>query len=213
MKKNYQLICDKQIEKLSENGAVKKLLLHSCCGPCSSYVLEYLSRYFEVTVLFFNPNIYPAHEFEKRQAAQEKIIKDMKFKNPVSLITVPYDHSEFLVVSNGFETEPEGGGRCTECFLLRLKKTAYEAKRLGFDVFTTTLSVSPHKNAELLNRIGEELSEETGVAYLVSDFKKREGYKRSIELSKEYGLYRQEYCGCEFSDRTEKQSSRKKVKI
>lgn len=199
MKANFQLICDRTIEELTKNGNIPKLLLHSCCGPCSSYVLEYLSRYFEVTVLFFNPNIYPAAEFEKRLKTQEKLIREMSFENPVSLIAAPYNYDEFSAVSKGLEAEREGGARCTECFKLRLKTTAHEAQKLGFDVFATTLSVSPHKNAALLNEIGAELSEETGVRFLTADFKKREGYKRSIELSKQYDLYRQEYCGCEFS--------------
>lgn len=199
MKVNFQLICDRTIEELTKNGNVPRLLLHSCCGPCSSYVLEYLSRYFEVTVLFFNPNIYPAAEFDKRLKTQEKLIREMSFENPVSLIAAPYSFDEFAAVSKGLEAEREGGARCTQCFKLRLKKTAYEAQRLGFDVFATTLSVSPHKNAALLNEIGEAFSEETGVKFLAADFKKREGYKRSIELSKQYDLYRQEYCGCEFS--------------
>lgn len=199
MKINYQLLCDEQIEQLIKNGRVPKLLLHSCCGPCSSYVLEYLSKYFEIGVLFFNPNIFPEEEYIKRLNTQEEIIEKMHFNNPVSLISVVYDYSEFLSVAKGFESEREGGERCTECFELRLRKTAYEAKKRGFDCFTTTLSVSPHKNAALLNGIGDKLSVETGVEFLTADFKKREGYKRSIELSREYGLYRQEYCGCEFS--------------
>lgn len=199
MKANFQIICDRRIDELTKNGNVPRLLLHSCCGPCSSYVLEYLSQYFEVSVLFFNPNIYPAAEFEKRLKTQEKLIREMSFENPVSLIAVPYTYDEFEAVSKGLEAEREGGARCTECFKLRLRKTAHKAQMLGFDVFATTLSVSPHKNATLLNEIGEELSEETGVTFLASDFKKREGYKRSIELSKQYDLYRQKYCGCEFS--------------
>ncbi len=199
MKINYQLLCDKQIEQLTRCGHVPKLLLHSCCGPCSSYVLEYLSKYFEISVLFFNPNIFPESEYEKRLKTQAEIIEKMDFLNPVSLISIPYDYSEFLSVAEGLESEYEGGARCTQCFKLRLRKTAYEAKKRGFDCFTTTLSVSPHKNAALLNEIGNKLSTETGATFITADFKKREGYKRSIELSKEYELYRQEYCGCEFS--------------
>lgn len=199
MKVNYQLICDREIDELTKDGRTPRLLLHSCCGPCSSYVLEYLSQYFEITVLFFNPNIYPAEEYEKRLNAQEKIISEMNFKNPVSLMTLPYGYNEFLCAAKGNENEREGGARCTECFKLRIGRTALEAKRLDFDCFTTTLSVSPHKNAALINKIGEEFSQETGVKFLTADFKKREGYKRSIELSKQYDLYRQDYCGCEFS--------------
>ncbi len=199
MKINYQLVCDEKIKELTADGAVPRLLLHSCCGPCSSYVLEYLSAFFEITVLFFNPNIYPESEYEKRLSEQKKLIELMRFENPVSLISVPYDYTAFLACANGLEGEREGGARCTECFRLRLGKCAEIAKEKEFDVFATTLSVSPHKNAALLNNIGEKLSEKYGVFYLPSDFKKREGYKRSIELSKEYGIYRQEYCGCEFS--------------
>ncbi len=199
MKINYQLLCDEKIKELTPNGKRPRLLLHSCCGPCSSYVLEYLSAFFDITVLFFNPNIYPEDEYEKRLLEQKKLIELMSFENPVSLLTVPYDYSEFLTYSNGLESEKEGGARCTECFRLRLLRCAQIAKEKVFDVFATTLSVSPHKNAELLNSIGKELSVKYGVAYLPSDFKKREGYKRSIELSKKYGIYRQEYCGCEFS--------------
>ncbi len=199
MKINYQLVCDEKIKELTENGKRPRLLLHSCCGPCSSYVLEYLSAFFEITVLFFNPNIYPQSEYEKRLSEQKKLIELMSFENPVSLLTVPYDYSEFLAFTHGFENEREGGARCTECFRLRLGRCAEIAKEQNFDVFATTLSVSPHKNAALLNSIGKELSEKYGVTYLPSDFKKREGYKRSIELSKKYDIYRQEYCGCEFS--------------
>lgn len=199
MRINYQLVCDEKIKELTENGKRPRLLLHSCCGPCSSYVLEYLSAFFEITVLFFNPNIYPENEYEKRLSEQKKLIESMSFENPVSLLSIPYDYSEFLTSAYGLECEREGGARCTECFRLRLGRCAQIAKERSFDVFATTLSVSPHKNAALLNSIGEELSGKYGVAYLPSDFKKREGYKRSIELSKKYGIYRQEYCGCEFS--------------
>lgn len=199
MKINYQILCDEKIKELTQNGAVPRLLLHSCCGPCSSYVLEYLSAFFEITVLFFNPNIYPAGEYEKRLSEQKKVIELMSFKNPVSLLTIPYDYAEFRASVCGLESEREGGARCTQCFHLRLGRCAEIAKERGFDVFATTLSVSPHKNAALLNSIGEEISGRCGITYLPSDFKKREGYKRSIELSKKYDIYRQEYCGCEFS--------------
>lgn len=199
MKINYQLVCDEKIKELTGNGKRPRLLLHSCCGPCSSYVLEYLSAFFEITVLFFNPNIYPESEYEKRLSEQKKLIASMSFENPVTLFSIPYDYSEFLTSAYGFESEREGGARCTECFRLRLGRCAQIAKERGFDVFATTLSVSPHKNAALLNTIGAELSERYGVTYLPSDFKKKNGYKRSIELSKKYGIYRQEYCGCEFS--------------
>lgn len=206
MKINYQIVCDEKIRKLTENGKRPRMLLHSCCGPCSSYVLEYLSVFFEITVLFYNPNIYPEAEYAKRLSEQKKLIDSMSFQNRVSLISVPYDYSVFLNSVCGLENEREGGARCTECFRLRLGKCAEIAKEKKFDVFATTLSVSPHKNATLLNSIGKELSVKYGVEYLPSDFKKREGYKRSIELSKQYDIYRQEYCGCEFSLPHEKEN-------
>jgi len=199
VKENYQLICDRQIEELTKGGRVPTLLLHSCCGPCSSYVLEYLSKYFEITVLFFNPNIFPEEEFDRRFETQKKIISNMKFVYNVTLLSVPYHYSEFKEAAKGHEAEAEGGARCDKCFRLRMRKTALLAKEKGYDCFATTLSVSPHKNAALLNSIGQQLSGEIGIEYLIADFKKREGYKRSIELSKQYQLYRQDYCGCEFS--------------
>ncbi len=199
MKVNYQLMCDEQINQILQSNKVPKLLLHSCCGPCSSYVLKYLSEYFDISVLFFNPNIFPQEEYEKRLVTQKEVLEKMNLPRPVSLIGLPYAHDEFTAASENLEEEPEGGARCVECFRLRLEKTAFEASERCFDFFTTTLSVSPHKNADLLNRIGREMMEKYGVEYLFSDFKKREGYKKSIELSKELELYRQEYCGCEFS--------------
>ncbi|MBQ7595103.1 MAG: epoxyqueuosine reductase QueH [Clostridia bacterium] len=193
---NYQKIMEEQIASL---GGTPSLLLHSCCGPCSSYVLEVLSQHFNVSVLYYNPNIYPEEEYTKRLAEQKKIIEKMPFKNPVKLMECGYDESEFLNAAQGYENEREGGSRCEKCFILRMKKTALLAKENGFDYFTTTLSVSPHKNAPLLNKIGEELEKEYGVKFLFADFKKKDGYKRSIALSKEYDLYRQDYCGCRFS--------------
>ncbi len=187
---------EEQFEGLS---GTPSLLLHSCCGPCSSYVLEVLSEHFSVTVLYYNPNIYPESEYEKRLSEQIKIIDSIPFKNPVKLMPCGYDENEFLTAAKGYESEREGGSRCEKCFILRMEKTAAVAKEKVFDFFTTTLSVSPHKNAPLLNKIGEELSEKYGVKYLYADFKKKEGYKRSIILSKEYDLYRQDYCGCRFS--------------
>lgn len=195
-KQNYQRLMEKQLEALD---GTPSLLLQSCCGPCSSYVLEVLSEYFNVTVIYYNPNIYPREEYEKRLLHQEKIIEAMAFKNPVTLMPCNYDENEFLSVAKGLEGEREGGARCKECFLLRMEKTASLAKEKGFDYFTTTLSVSPHKNANLLNEIGKELEEKYSVNFLFADFKKKEGYKRSIQLSKEFDLYRQEYCGCRFS--------------
>ena len=199
MKVNYQILCDKIINELTENNVRPTLLLHSCCGPCSTYVLEYLVQYFDITLLFYNPNIYPEEEYLKRLKAQREVIGKYSVLSSVKIVDLPYEHDEFLKCSDGLESEPEGGARCIECFRLRMEKTARFAAEKGFGFFTTTLSVSPHKNATVLNELGKEISEKFGVEYLYSDFKKREGYKRSIELSKELGIYRQEYCGCEFS--------------
>lgn len=196
-KVNYQKILDKFIKDL--NYEVPKLLVHSCCAPCSSYVLEYLNKYFNITVLYYNPNIYPFEEYEYRKNEQKRLISEMQFENPVSFIDCDYDNNSFNKVVKGLETEPEGGKRCEKCFELRLNKTAEVAKENGFDYFVTTLSISPLKNAETLNRIGKEAGEKYGVKYLLSDFKKNNGYKRSIELSREYSLYRQNFCGCVYS--------------
>lgn len=195
MKTDYQ----KQLDLLINGLETKpKLLLHSCCGPCSSYVLEYLSKYFEITLFYYNPNIFPPEEYEKRLLNQKKVVEKTGW---ATIMPSDYDHGEFSAAVKGLEAEHEGGTRCTECFKIRLRKTAKAAKDGGFDYFATTLSVSPHKNAALLGELGEKIGEEYGVKHLPSDFKKREGYKRSIELSKELGLYRQDYCGCEFSKR------------
>lgn len=195
---NYQRLLDKELERL---GWVKKLLLHVCCAPCSSYVLEYLSEYFEITVLFYNPNISEKAEFEKRLAEEQRLVSEMPLKNPVSIIGCDYIPDEFFAAVKGLENEREGGRRCYECYRLRLAKAADMAKEIGADYFTTTLSISPLKNAEWLNEIGAEESERVGVPYLFSDFKKKNGYKRSIELSEQYKLYRQNFCGCVFSKR------------
>ena len=179
------------------------LLLHSCCAPCSSYVMEYLSKYFSITVLYYNPNIYPPEEFDHRAAEEKRLIdeynKNENIINKIDLIVSDYDPGEFYEIAKGYEDEPETGKRCLRCYRLRLEKTAAIAKEKGFDYFTTTLSISPLKNADALNSIGEALAAEYGVKYLPSDFKKKNGYKRSIELSREYDLYRQNYCGCEYS--------------
>lgn len=199
MKINYQ----KKLDELT--GALKgrpTLLLHSCCGPCSSYVTEYLAKYFEISVYYFNPNIYPESEYIKRLETQKKWLDSTEY---AVLLDANYDHAEFTEAVSGLEGEPEGGARCTKCFILRLEQTAKRARALGFDYFGTTLTVSPHKNAELLNRLGEGLGAKYDVKWLPSDFKKKEGYKRSIELSRQYELYRQNYCGCEFSINDENQ--------
>ncbi|MCI9439880.1 MAG: epoxyqueuosine reductase QueH [Ruminococcus sp.] len=198
-KVNYQKELDKVLEKLEQKGQAPRLLLHSCCAPCSSYVLEYLSRYFEVTVFYYNPNIYPESEYYKRVAEQQMLIEKLKTVHPVSFIEGVYEKEKFYRMAKGLEQVKEGGERCFRCYALRLGEAAKTAREGGFDYFTTTLSISPLKNAQKLNEIGIALGKETGVSYLVSDFKKKNGYKRSVELSEEYGLYRQDYCGCQFS--------------
>ena len=198
---NYQKELEKKIEQLQKEQTVPKLLLHSCCAPCSSYVLEYLSEFFEITVFYYNPNIFPESEYTKRILEQQTLICDMPTKHPVSFLAGAYDSDKFYAMAKGMEHMKEGGARCFGCYALRLEETAKLAKEGGFDYFTTTLTISPLKNAEKLNEIGNELADKYGVKYLPSDFKKKNGYKRSIELSKEYGLYRQDYCGCEFSQR------------
>lgn len=186
------------------------LLLHSCCAPCSSYVLKYLAQYFDITVFYYNINIFPADEYNKRVLEQERFVNklnlefDSENKNTddfvrIKLIKGSYDFEKFFELARGLEAEPEGGERCKKCFWVRLEETAEIAKSQGFDYFTTTLTTSPHKNANLINQIGQKLEEKYGVKYLYSDFKKKDGYKKSIEMSKKYNLYRQNYCGCVFS--------------
>ena len=199
-KVNYQKELEKLLKQLGEEQRVPSLLI-SCCAPCSSYVLEYLSEYFKITIFYYNPNIYPESEYTKRILEQQKLIRDMKFRYPVSFLAGKYDKEKFYEMAAGMEDLKEGGARCMKCYELRLTETARQAVAGEFDYFTTTLSISPMKNAQKLNEIGVRVGEEYGVKYLVSDFKKKNGYKRSIELSKEYGLYRQDYCGCEFSMR------------
>ena len=196
---NYQRKLDALLENIPENPP--KLLLHCCCAPCSSYVLEYLSRFFEITCFFYNPNISPAEEYEKRAEELRRLIEEQPHDNFVNLIVEKYNPEEFLTAVNGFENIKEGGERCFKCYRLRLEAAAKYAKEYNFDYFCSTLSISPLKNAQKLNEIGEELSKIYNVAYLPNDFKKNDGYKRSIELSAEYNLYRQDYCGCVFSKR------------
>ena len=200
--RNYQKELDRVLEGLEREAAVPRLLLHSCCAPCSSYVLEYLSRYFEITVLYYNPNIYPPEEFGRRLKEQQKLLADMEFVHPVRLVEGRFEPEAFYQAAKGLEQEPEGGKRCEACYELRLREAAREAAAGGFDWFATTLSISPLKSAQKLMEIGERLGREYGVPYLPSDFKKKNGYKRSVELSAQYGLYRQDYCGCVYSIRT-----------
>ena len=232
---NYQRELERLLDKIEESRhgnpecPAPRLLLHSCCAPCSSYCIEYLSGYFEITVFYYNPNLYPNEEYEKRVSEQKRFIEefnehvqknehnerpaehnDIELNNigktegrafKVSIMEGDFEKALFYETIRGLEEEPERGGRCTECFRLRLGKTAEAARKGGFDFFATTLTISPQKNAEIINTIGLEMSEKYGARYLATDFKKREGYKRSIELSREFGLYRQDYCGCEFSSR------------
>lgn len=201
MNLNYQRELEKIIEGHQSAGEVPSLLLHSCCAPCSSYVLEYLSDYFRITVFYYNPNIYPDEEYAKRVKEQQEFIRRLPVTHPVSFLEGSYEKDRFYQMAKGLEQEPEGGERCFRCYELRLRKTAELAEQLGMDYFTTTLSISPLKNAAKLNEIGHGLAKEYHTSYLVSDFKKKNGYKRSVELSNEYGMYRQNYCGCIFSIR------------
>ncbi len=194
MKTNYNLIMEKTIKSLKGKP---KLLLHACCGICSSSVLERLYPFFDITILYYNPNIYPEKEYLKRFDTLKEAVLKMKIK--VKLLEIGYQSKEFKEIAKGLENEKEGGKRCTKCFYLRLEKTAKFAQKYSFDYFTTTLSVSPHKDSQKLNNIGKALEEKYKIKYLYSDFKKKEGYNRSNELAKEYDLYRQNYCGCKYS--------------
>ncbi len=202
---NYQLALDKIIEENQKQQKVPSLLMHSCCAPCSSYCLTYLAQYFRITIFYYNPNISPETEYKKRVKEQIRLIQSLDVRYPISFVEGTYEPEKFYEMAKGLEEVKEGGIRCFACYKMRQREAAYYAKEHGFDYFTTTLSVSPHKNAQKLNEIGLWLQEEVGVAYLVSDFKKKGGYLQSIELSKKYDLYRQDYCGCEFSKRQREQ--------
>lgn len=206
-KRIFQFELEKIIEENQKNGVVPSLLLHSCCAPCSSYCLEYLSQYFKITVLYYNPNLYPAEEYDRRVFEQRRLVASLPVKYPVSLAEIKGEPEEFYSAVKGLESIKEGGERCFACFRLRLEKTAEYAKKNGFDFFTTTLTISPLKNAQKLNEIGEKAGEKFGVCHLPSDFKKKNGYLRSVELSKVYGLYRQDYCGCIFSKREREEAA------
>ena len=196
---NYQLKMEEIIE--SNKGQKMTLLLHSCCAPCSSYVLEYLTNYFDITILFYNPNISSCEEYDKRLQELKRLVKEMPHKNRIDIVEGKYEPEVFYDIAKGLEDVREGGERCFKCYLLRLEEAAKYAKSKNFDYFTTTLSISPHKNAQKLNEIGEELENKYDIKYLYADFKKKNGYKRSIELSKEYHLYRQDFCGCIYSQK------------
>ena len=200
-KRNYQKEMERVLAKAEGKELPPTLFLHSCCAPCSSYVLEYLSRYFRITVFYYNPNISPQKEYEDRTEEVKRLIRELPAGYPIQYMEGAYCPEVFYETVKGHETDPEGGERCEICFRLRLEEAARLAKEGGFDWFTTTLTISPLKNAALLNAIGEEMGEKYGIAFLNSDFKKKNGYKRSVELSAEYHLYRQNYCGCVFSRR------------
>ena len=195
--KNYQIVLDNILKDVSKLDRKPSLLLHVCCGPCSSYVLEYLSNYFEITILFYNPNIYPKEEYIRRKEEMEEFVS--KVYPNTKYIIMDYNEKEFYDAVRGYEHLGERSERCFKCYELRLKKTVEYAKENGYDYFTTSLSISPYKVSSKLNEIGSILEKEYGINYLYSDFKKKNGYKRSIELSREYNMYRQEYCGCVYS--------------
>ena len=210
MNRNYQKELDRIIQKRGQK--TPRVLLHSCCGPCSSSVLEYITQYFDVTLLWYNPNLYPKEEFDRRFQTQVELIEKMGLADKVSILAEPWKSEDYYRRVKGLENEPEGGRRCAECFRLRLLETARLAKHYGYDYFCTTLTLSRHKNAVLINTIGEEIARATGVSWLPSDFKKRNGENRSIELSEQYGLYRQLYCGCEFSLRKREETAKEPEK-
>ncbi|MDY5996425.1 MAG: epoxyqueuosine reductase QueH [Bacilli bacterium] len=196
MKENYSVKCENILNNLDGK---KKLLLHSCCGPCSSYVISYLTNYFDITILYYNPNIYPYDEYLKRKQEQIKLINEIDCSNNLDIMDCDYDNDLYEKCIIGLENEPERGNRCMVCYNLRMEKTAKMAKECNYDYFCTTLSVSPYKNSEWINKIGEKLQNKYNVNWLYSDFKKKDGYKQSILLSKKYNLYRQDYCGCIYS--------------
>ena len=206
MNRNYQKELDRIIQKRGQK--TPRVLLHSCCGPCSSAVLEYITQYFDVTLLWYNPNLYPKEEFDRRFRTQVELIEKMGLADKVNILAEPWKSEDYYRRVKGLENEPEGGKRCAECFRLRLLETARLAKHYGYDYFCTTLTLSRHKDAVLINTIGVEIAKAVGVSWLPSDFTKRNGENRSIELSEQYGLYRQLYCGCEFSLRKREETAK-----
>ena len=198
-KENYQILFDEQIKSIQNQPTKPSLLLHACCAPCSSYVLEYLSDIFDITLFFFNPNIAPKEEYAFRANELKRLVKEMGLDNKVKILIPDYSPEVFDMIALGREDLPERGARCTDCYRIRLEKSFLTAEERGFDFFSTTLSISPHKDAERLNNIGKNLAENSKTNWLFSDFKKKNGYKRSIELSQKYSLYRQNYCGCSYS--------------
>ena len=210
-KVNYQRELDQIIDRLQKEERVPKRLMHSCCAPCSSYCLSYLAEYFHITIYYYNPNITEQAEYQKRVKEQQRLLRELPVKYPISFVEGAYEPEVFLAMAKGMEQLPEGGERCFACYELRQRKAAEYAKEHGFDYFTTTLSVSPHKNAPKLNEIGLRLAQEYDIPYLVSDFKKKGGYLKSIELSAEYQLYRQDYCGCVYSKAAREREKQKKA--
>ena len=200
-KQNYQKILDSELEKIKQSGNTPTLLLHSCCAPCSSYVLEYLTEYFNIILYYYNPNISPESEYKYRLSELERLISEMPLKNRVEITPAEYNPDIFCKLAEGLEDLPDRGLRCQKCIFPRFKQTAQKALELSADYFTTTLPISPYKDSEYINKAGEKLQSLYGIKYLFSDFKKRNGYKRSIELSSEYNLYRQNFCGCIYSKR------------
>ena len=198
MQESYYKLCLKELDSLKGR---KKLLLHSCCAPCSSWVITFLTKYFDITILYYNPNIAPIEEYNKRKKEQIRLINEIDKIGKIDIIDCDYDNDIYEEKIKGYEECPERGERCTICFNLRLEKTAKIAKENNYDYFCSTLSVSPYKNANLINKIGIELQDKYNIKWLYSDFKKNDGYKNSIELSKKYNLYRQDYCGCIYSQR------------
>ena len=196
---NYSAYTEEAIKQIKQSGKKPSLLLHVCCAPCASYVIEYLSDYFNITLFYYNPNISPKSEYDFRLAELQRFVSEHPKAKGIKIMDAPYDDNQFYSAVMVMEKLPEGDKRCKICYELRLRKTAEAAKQAGFDFFTTTLTISPYKNASWLNEIGKNLMEEFGTDYLFSDFKKKNGYKRSIELSKEYNLYRQDFCGCAYS--------------
>ena len=209
---NYNKVMEEKIETILKSGEVPRILLHSCCAPCSTHVIDTLSPCFDITVLYYNPNIEPYEEYEKRKQEEVRFISEYQAKNKLDILDVQHENELFREMARGLEDVPEGGARCIKCYYLRMEKTAKLAREHGYDYFATTLTVSPLKNSQKLNDIGRILSEQYGIQYLYSDFKKKEGYKHSIEMARVYDLYRQDYCGCVFSKEQrekEKQKQRK----
>ena len=204
MKVNYKRLMDAEIETIKATDKKPTLLLHACCAPCSSAVLEVLNDIFDITLFFYNPNISPESEFNFRLDELKRLTDNMNLSD-IGIVVPEYNNSEFFEIAKGLENFAEGGARCKKCYRLRLSKSVEYAKANGFDYVTTTLSISPHKNADWLNEIGKELADSAEIKYLYSDFKKGEGYKRSCELSKLYNLYRQDYCGCIYSKKLQKE--------